>query len=422
MYHTNTPTPGKLRLKSIQSSFLKTFYSCLILLFIGILLPSGSYAQTNDVVTNQTITQLSKAGIGKQIIFAKIDNSVCNFDVSTDGLIALKRDGVPDDIVAAMIAKGNPAAQAPAADPNQNNTPDQNAQNSDNANAQANVTVTANTAPPELPTYQQPPCPTDGYLWTPGYWAFNLANGFFWVPGVWVAPPNPGLLWTPAYWGFVGGVYRFHHGYWGASVGFYGGINYGYGYGGVGFVGGGWYGRSFRYNTAVVNVNTTVIHNTYVDRTVVVNNTTVNRTSFNGTGGVTARPRPEELAAMKAPHVQPTSEQLSHQQAASTDKNQFARVNNGHPSAAAISRVNTASVRAQGAGGSNLNHNNNAGANNTPTGGTNRAATNATTTNPAAGNKTAPATNNNNNRQNNRQSRSSKPARQPRNNNKKDKN
>ena len=41
------------------------------------------------------------------------------------------------------------------------------------------------------------------------------------------------------------------------------------------------------YNTAVVNVNTTVVHNTYVDRTV-INNTTINNNhySFNGEGGV----------------------------------------------------------------------------------------------------------------------------------------
>ena len=44
--------------------------------------------------------------------------------------------------------------------------------------------------------------------------------------------------------------------------------------GGFGFIGGGWSGGVFRYNTAVVNVNTTVVRNVYVDRTV-INNTTV---------------------------------------------------------------------------------------------------------------------------------------------------
>ncbi len=83
------------------------------------------------------------------------------------------------------------------------------------------------------------------------------------MPGTWVQPPRVGVLWTPGYWGFVGGVYAFHAGYWGPHVGFYGGVNYGFGYDGVGFVGGRWAGNSFAYNPAVVNVNMTKVHNTY---------------------------------------------------------------------------------------------------------------------------------------------------------------
>jgi hypothetical protein len=207
------------------------------------------------------------------------------------------------------------------------------------ANAQISIGVSVRIAPPALPVYVQPACPVDGYLWQPGYWAYDDTDGYYWVPGVWVAPPNPGLLWTPAYWGFEGGVYGFHTGYWGPHIGFYGGINYGFGYGGVGFVGGNWEGGHFRYNTAVVSVNTTVVHNTYIDRTVVTNVTVNNHNSFNGPGGVEAKPRPEELSAMKEQHVQPTSAQLSHQQNAHSDKSQFASVNGGHPAAAAMNKV-----------------------------------------------------------------------------------
>ncbi len=170
--------------------------------------------------------------------------------------------------------------------------------------------IQANTPPPALQEEVQPECPVDGYLWQPGYWAYSRYNGnYYWVAGTWVAPPNPGYLWTPPYWGFEGGVYGFHSGYWGISIGFYGGINYGYGYGGHGYYGGNWEGGHFRYNTAVVHVNTTVVHNTYVDRTVIVNNTTINnttvnnRTSFNGPGGVAAKPTPTELAAAAKPHI-----------------------------------------------------------------------------------------------------------------------
>jgi len=61
--------------------------------------------------------------------------------------------------------------------------------------------------------------------------------------------------------------------------GFYGGVNYGFGYSGVGFVGGEWRGGRFAYNTAVVNVNRTVIHNTYINKTVMKFATTVRPTA-----------------------------------------------------------------------------------------------------------------------------------------------
>jgi hypothetical protein len=201
------------------------------------------------------------------------------------------------------------------------------------------IGIAVHAAPPPLPVYTQPPCPTPGYLWTPGYWAWASA-GYYWVPGVWVAPPHPGVLWTPGYWGLVGGAYSWHAGYWGPHVGFYGGVNYGFGYAGVGFFGGAWAGSVFRYNTAVVNVNTAVVHDTYINRTVVNNTTVINHTSFNGPGGIAAQPTPQERVAMNQPHVQATSLQMSHQQTSSLDHGAFASANGGHPPTAAMNEVN----------------------------------------------------------------------------------
>lgn len=74
-------------------------------------------------------------------------------------------------------------------------------------NAQVSVGVgigiRASIAPPAIPVYEQPECPGDGYLWTPGYWAYDDADGYYWVPGVWVMPPQVGFLWTPPYWGLM---------------------------------------------------------------------------------------------------------------------------------------------------------------------------------------------------------------------------
>lgn len=192
------------------------------------------------------------------------------------------------------------------------------------SNAQVSVSISVGTPPPPLRVYVMPEPPADGYIWQPGYWAYDDTDGYYWVPGVWVAPPNPGLYWTPAYWGYADGRYGFHAGYWGPTVGFYGGINYGYGYTGHGYYGGRWENNHFSYNTAVVHVNKTIIHNTYVNRTVIVNNN--DRRSFNGgKGGVQARPRPQERAAMQQHHVAPTAAQISHQQAAHKDQASFAK-------------------------------------------------------------------------------------------------
>jgi len=210
--------------------------------------------------------------------------------------------------------------------------------------AQVIVGVAIHVAPPALPVYEQPVCPHAGFMWTPGYWGYGEA-GYYWVPGTWVAAPRVGFLWTPGYWGWGGGVYVWHGGYWGPHIGFYGGVNYGFGYGGVGFVGGRWNGGVFAYNSAVMHVNTTVIRNTYVDRTV-VNNTTVNRTSFNGgEGGVKAEPTAAERSAEHEEHTAATHEQSEHEHAASTNKSLRASENHGQPAVAATSKAGDFSAK-----------------------------------------------------------------------------
>ncbi|HTB05380.1 MAG TPA: hypothetical protein VK806_00410 [Bacteroidia bacterium] len=204
-----------------------------------------------------------------------------------------------------------------------------------NSSAQVAVGLQISVAPPDLPVYVQPPCPTEGYLWSPGYWAYG-PDGYYWVPGVWVAPPDVELLWTPGYWGFDEGFYVWHGGYWGPEVGFYGGVCYGFGYTGVGFYGGRWEGREFRYNTAVWQVHSG-FHNTYSDRA--EGNVGARGKSFNGPGGITSRPTAAEQSAMNSRHVQPTSEQMSHEHNASTDRNQLASVNKGRPSTTAMNSV-----------------------------------------------------------------------------------
>lgn len=205
------------------------------------------------------------------------------------------------------------------------------------AMSSAAVYVSVGIAPPALPVYTQPPVPGPGYIWTPGYWAYG-PEGYYWVPGTWVLAPFVGALWTPGYWGWGGAAFIWHGGYWGPRVGYYGGINYGFGYIGVGYHGGYWSGGTFSYNTAVTNVNVTNIHNTY--NQAVVQNTGLSRVSYNGgAGGVTAQPTPEERLAERDQHRAATPLQTRHEQLASTNRAQLASVNHGTPSMMATPRA-----------------------------------------------------------------------------------
>jgi hypothetical protein len=200
------------------------------------------------------------------------------------------------------------------------------------ASAQIGIGISVNFGPPALPVYEQPICPADGYIWTPGYWAFY--NGYYyWVPGTWVLAPQVGFLWTPGYWAWGGNAFFFHEGYWGPQVGYYGGINYGFGYGGAGYEGGRWEGGHFAYNTYVSNVNTTIIHNTY--STTVVN-VPENHVSYNGgTGGVEARPTPQQESYANENHVGPVAAQIQHVQEARNNPDLRASANQGKPPIAA---------------------------------------------------------------------------------------
>jgi hypothetical protein len=197
------------------------------------------------------------------------------------------------------------------------------------------VEISVEFAPPALPVYEQPICPGDGYLWTPGYWDY-ADDDYYWVPGTWVEPPEVGFLWTPGYWGWGGSAFIFHVGYWGEHVGFYGGISYGFGYFGNGYEGGRWDGGHFFYNRAVNNVNVNIIHNTY-NTTIVNRNET--RVSYNGgEGGINARESEEDRRYANERHVPPLPAQIQHRQQAAQNRDLRASVNHGKPAIAATAR------------------------------------------------------------------------------------
>jgi hypothetical protein len=194
-----------------------------------------------------------------------------------------------------------------------------------------------NIAPPPLPIYEQPPIPAPGYIWAPGYWAYDYAFGYYWVPGTWVMAPYVGALWTPGYWGWNDTAYVFYPGYWGLSVGYYGGIDYGFGYTGIGYYGGYWDNGAFYYNTAVNRVGSVNITTVY--NKTVIENTTATRASFNGPNGVAAQPTAAQLAAAHERRTGPVSAQVRQQTLASHNQALRASVNHGTPAITATPRA-----------------------------------------------------------------------------------
>ena len=196
--------------------------------------------------------------------------------------------------------------------------------------------IQASEPPPPLPEYSQPPAPGEDYLWTPGYWSY-AADDYYWVPGVWVLAPYVNALWTPPWWGFDNGYYRWHSGYWGPHIGYYGGIDYGYGYTGRGYYGAYWNNGTVYYNRTVTNVDSSRIRNFYNHD--VPNDRRGNRVSYNGgRGGIEARPTPQELAVVRDPRIPPVGAQVQHMREASTNRAQFASGGRVQPAALVASR------------------------------------------------------------------------------------
>jgi len=198
------------------------------------------------------------------------------------------------------------------------------------------IGVSIMIGPPPLPVYEQPICPGDGYLWTPGYWAYDdSVSDYYWVDGTWVMAPEEGLLWTPGYWGWREGGFFFNDGYWGTEVGFYGGINYGFGYFGDGYAGGRWDSGHFFYNRSVNNVDVTRNRNVY---NTTIENRNENRVSFNGgSGGITVRATSQQEAVATHRHLPPVAAQVEHTQTAQSNPELRATVNHGKPTAGVTS-------------------------------------------------------------------------------------
>jgi hypothetical protein len=75
---------------------------------------AGGRSNAQEVLTNQSVINMVKAGLSEGVIIAKIRASERKFDTSTDALLKLKTEKVPDKVIEAMLGGGAPAAPAAA--------------------------------------------------------------------------------------------------------------------------------------------------------------------------------------------------------------------------------------------------------------------------------------------------------------------
>ncbi|MGA8085684.1 MAG: hypothetical protein WCA10_00160 [Terracidiphilus sp.] len=88
----------------------KAILACLVLLM-------GSALLAQQALDNQSVIKLVKAGLSEDLIVTTINSSPGTYDTSANGLIALKKAGASDKVIAAIVIKASGAATGAAAVP-----------------------------------------------------------------------------------------------------------------------------------------------------------------------------------------------------------------------------------------------------------------------------------------------------------------
>jgi hypothetical protein len=79
-------------------------------------------AEAQQGLTNTDIVKMQAAGLSESIILSTVNTQPAAYDTSTDGLLALKKAGVSDAVVAAMISR-NAVMKSGVANPSGTNLP-----------------------------------------------------------------------------------------------------------------------------------------------------------------------------------------------------------------------------------------------------------------------------------------------------------
>jgi hypothetical protein len=85
--------------------------------FLALILVSLPVFSQTETIDNRTVVEMSKAGLAQEVILKKIASSHGAFDVTAQGLIALKNDGVDDTVIAALMVRAESVVPTQASEP-----------------------------------------------------------------------------------------------------------------------------------------------------------------------------------------------------------------------------------------------------------------------------------------------------------------
>jgi len=84
-----------------------------VVLISGAVLLCSSFALSQTTLTNDAVMKMATASLGEDVIISMINTQPGNYSVTPDNLIALKKAGVSDKTIAAMVSKGSQPYSAP---------------------------------------------------------------------------------------------------------------------------------------------------------------------------------------------------------------------------------------------------------------------------------------------------------------------
>jgi hypothetical protein len=97
-----------------NSAFARRTLGALAILSVLVVAGLATPTAAQETLTNESIVAMLKGGLSEAVVLARIRSGPANFDTSTNSLLALKKAGVSDKVIEAMVSapKSAPAAAA----------------------------------------------------------------------------------------------------------------------------------------------------------------------------------------------------------------------------------------------------------------------------------------------------------------------